>query len=70
MVDKIGYSIYFVVVSFLMAILAHIIFMFTFVNSFIPVILLGTSLAILSTSLWPMVSMIVSTDKLATAYGL
>jgi len=50
--------------------IAHGLLMFTFINSFIPVILLGASLSLLAVSLWPMVSIIIPKHQLATAYGL
>lgn len=70
LVDLIGHNLHCVIVSFLLVIAAHLLFMFTYVNSFVAVVLVGTSLSLIYASLWPMVSMIVPSEKLATAYGL
>lgn len=44
--------------------------LFTFVNSFIPVVVLALSLSIVATTLWPMVSDLVPQSKLGSAYGM
>ena len=69
-VDIVGYNLYCVLISFFMVIAAHLVFMFTYVNSFVPVLLVGLSLSLIYAALWPMVSMIVPSHQLATAYGL
>ena len=51
-------------------IVAHCMLMFTFINSFVPVLLLGASLSLMAVALWPMVSIIIPKHQLATAYGL
>lgn len=69
-VDIVGYNLYCVLASFVMVLCGHLIFMFTYVNSFVPVVILGLSLSLIYASLWPMVSMVVPNNQLATAYGL
>ncbi len=69
-VDKTGRNTLWVVISAVIAILSHFMLLFTFINSFLPVITLAISLAILATSLWPMVSDLVPNHQLGTAYGL
>lgn len=69
-VDLTGYNLYWIVLSLVTATAAHAVFMFTFINSFVPVVMLGMSLSLIYASLWPMVSVIVSNHQLATAYGL
>ncbi|CAF0723161.1 unnamed protein product [Brachionus calyciflorus] len=69
-VDSTGYNLYWVIFSIVLALASHIILLFSFVNSFIPVLMMGTSLSLLYASLWPMVSLIVAKNKLGTAYGL
>lgn len=70
LVDRVGYNLYWINLSVLAALAAHLIFIFSFLNSFIPVMMLGMALSLVYASLWPMVSVIVSNHQLATAYGL
>jgi hypothetical protein len=69
-VDWTGYNLLWVILSILMAILSHVLLMFTYINSFVPVLILGTSLSLLYASLWPMVALIVPKAQLGTAYGM
>ena len=70
LVDKTGYNIIWVIFSNVLAIGSHVLLMFSFFNSFVATILLGTSLSLLATSLWPMVSLLVKKNQLGTAFGL
>jgi hypothetical protein len=69
-VDWTGYNLGWVILAILMAILSHVFLIFTFINSFVPVLILGMSLSLLYASLWPMVALIVPKAQLGTAYGL
>ena len=70
LVDRTGYNLTWVIVSILLSAMAHGLFIFTFLCSYIPVLMLGVSLSILYASLWPMVSFIVPAHHLGTAFGL
>lgn len=70
LVDRTGHNTIWVISSCVLAIISHVLMLFTFLNSFIPVIMLAVSLAILATALWPMVSELVPSHQLGTAYGL
>jgi hypothetical protein len=65
-----NHNIYWVVCSLVLGILSHGLLLFTFVSVYIPIVLLSVSLSILASSIWPMLSMIVPKNQLATAYGL
>jgi Na+/melibiose symporter-like transporter len=69
-VDATGYNLSWVIGSICLATLSHVVFMFTFWNSFLPVLMLGISLSAMYASFWPMVSFIVPTHHLGTAFGL
>lgn len=70
LVDRTGYNTLWAIVSLILAIISHCLLMFTFINSFVPVLLLGASLSLMAVALWPMVSIIIPKHQLATAYGL
>ena len=70
MVDKTGHNTLWVLASCAVALASHAAMLFTFINSFIPVIALAASLALLATALWPMVSDLVPQHQISTAYGL
>lgn len=69
-VDQTGYNMAWVIFGITLATTAHSMFILTFMNSFLPVLLLGMSLSILYASLWPMVSFVVPIHHLGTAFGL
>lgn len=70
LVDLSGYNIIWVIISLLMSLTAHCLFMLTFLNSYVPILLLGMSLSLSYASLWPMASLIVPKNQLGTAYGM
>jgi MFS family permease len=69
-VDSTGYNLIWVILSIVLAMISHLILMFTFLNSFVPVLILGASLSLLYASLWPMVSLVVPNNQLSSAFGL
>ncbi len=44
--------------------------MFTFLNTFVPIFILGSSLSLSYASLWPLISFIVPAAQLSSAYGI
>ena len=69
-VDRTGHNTLWVVSACVVALAAHSVMLFTFVNSFVPVIVLALSLSVIATALWPMVSDLVPLNKLGSAYGM
>lgn len=69
-IDRTGYNTLWLIASCFIALGAHSVMLFTFVNSFIPVTVLALSLSIVATTLWPMVSDLVPQSKLGSAYGM
>jgi len=48
----------------------HGMLAFTFINPWVPMIILGFSYSILASALWPMVAMVVAKNQIGTAYGI
>ena len=70
LIDLTGYNTLWVNGAILGTIGAHFLLTFTFVNPFVPMVLMGISYSLVAASLWPMVSLIVPKQQLGTAYGL
>lgn len=70
LVNYTGKNLVWVFSSLIVGIISHALLMFTFVNVFIPVILLSVSFSVMSTALWPMISVVIPKHQIATAYGL
>ena len=70
LVDRTGFNVIWAIISLVTGILSHGLLMFTDLNVFVPVLLLGSSLSLMAVALWPMVSIIIPKHQLATAYGL
>jgi MFS family permease len=70
LVDYFGFNLIWVIGALILGTLSHFLLMFTFMNVFIPVILLSVSFSIMCAALWPIVPMIIRRHQLATAYGL
>jgi len=70
LVDYTGCNLVWLIGALALGTLAHCLLMFTFLNVFIPVILLSVSFSIICAALWPIVPMLIGKHQLATAYGL
>ncbi len=70
LIDLTGYNTLWVNGAICGTILAHFLLAFTFLNPFVPMVVMGLSYSLLAASLWPMVSLIVPKQQLGTAYGL
>ncbi|ETO21391.1 transporter belonging to the MFS superfamily [Reticulomyxa filosa] len=78
-VDRIGRRAELLLVSAISLGLAHILFAFTEVNPFVPLVILGIACmifcfvlfySIYASAIWPSISLVVNENKLGTAYGL
>jgi MFS family permease len=70
LIDMIGFNTVWVIAAICGTIGAHALMCFTFVNPFVPMVIMGLSYSLLAASLWPMVALIVPKQQLGTAYGL
>ncbi|RXG72516.1 Major facilitator superfamily domain-containing protein 1 [Armadillidium vulgare] len=64
LVDKTGRNIMWVFIAVLVSLGSHCLLAFTFLNPFIPMVILGLAYSLLASSLWPMVSLILPDHQL------
>uniref|UniRef100_A0A6G1SPV0 Lysosomal dipeptide transporter MFSD1 n=1 Tax=Aceria tosichella TaxID=561515 RepID=A0A6G1SPV0_9ACAR len=69
-VDKVGRNLIFLLVSCILVLGSHMLMAVTFINQWIPMIALGIGYSIMSSSLWPLVTLVVPQQQLGTAYGV
>jgi MFS family permease len=69
-IDAVGRYSKLIIVAISGVMAAHFLLTFTFINPFVGVILMAVSYSLLSTSLWPMIALIVPKHQLGTAYGM
>lgn len=70
MVDMTGRNIVWVFMATIITIISHSMLAFTFVNPWIPMILMGVGYSVLACALWPMVALVIPEHQLGTAYGI
>lgn len=68
-VDRVGRNLFWVMLAVILTLGSHLILAFTFINPWIPMIILGLGYSLLACALWPMVAFLVPLHQLATAYG-
>ncbi|XP_059159544.1 major facilitator superfamily domain-containing protein 1-like [Physella acuta] len=69
-IDKTGKNIFWVIGGISLALVSHMMLAFTFVNPYIPMVVLGFSYSVLASSIWPLVAFVVPNKQLGTAYGI
>ncbi|RWS14286.1 Major facilitator superfamily domain-containing protein 1-like protein [Dinothrombium tinctorium] len=69
LIDFTGRNLIWVFVAVLITLASHLIFAFTLLNPWIPMVLLGLGYSVLACALWPMVSLVIPEHQLGTAYG-
>ncbi|XP_059159545.1 major facilitator superfamily domain-containing protein 1-like [Physella acuta] len=69
-IDKTGKNIFWVISGILLALVSHMMLAFTFVNPYIPMVVLGLSYSVLASAIWPLVAFVVPRKQLGTAYGM
>uniref|UniRef100_T1INA2 Lysosomal dipeptide transporter MFSD1 n=1 Tax=Strigamia maritima TaxID=126957 RepID=T1INA2_STRMM len=70
LIDRTGRNVIWVFFAVLLTILSHGTLAFTFINPFVPMVLMGISYSMLASGLWPMVAFIIPAHQLGTAYGI
>jgi len=69
-IDRLGMNVFWVGAGTVLTIGCHAAMAFTFINPFVPMVILGLSYSILASALWPMVALVVAKHQLGTAYGI
>jgi hypothetical protein len=69
-IDRIGYNLYWLILSSIGVLATHSIFEFTFLTPVVGCILLGLSYSVLSATFWSTIPKVIETKYLATAFGL
>lgn len=69
-IDKSGRNVGWIIFSISTTIGAHLLLAFTMLNPYIGMVLMGLSYALLASSLWPLVAIIIPEYQLGTAYGI
>ena len=70
LIDKAGRNVTWVLVAVTASAVAHGVLAFTFLNPYLPIILLGMSYSILSSALWSLPALLVPDRQLGTAFGI
>jgi len=70
LVDRMGRNITWVFISCCSTLVVHLMMAFTFINPYVPMVLMGISYSVLASSLWPMVALILPENQLGTGYGI
>lgn len=69
-VDKKGKSASLMIYGSIILIIVHLLFAFTMLTPYIPMVMLGIAFSLVPAAMWPSVARIVDENKLGTAYGL
>ncbi len=69
LIDKTGRNITYVFVSVVFTMVCHITLAFSFMNPYIPIVVMGLSYSLLASALWPIAALIIPEYQLGTAYG-
>ncbi|XP_059159546.1 major facilitator superfamily domain-containing protein 1-like [Physella acuta] len=69
-IDKTGKNIFWVISGILLALVSHMMLAFTFVNPYIPMVIMGLAYSVLASAVWPLVAFVVPKQHLGTAYGI
>ncbi|XP_050425952.1 major facilitator superfamily domain-containing protein 1-like [Adelges cooleyi] len=69
-IDKTGRNVFWVFISVLGTLVAHMLLTFTFINPYVAMLTMGTSYSMLASALWPLIAMVVPEYQMGTAYGI
>ncbi len=69
LIDRTGRNVSYVYGAVTASLISHCLLALTFVNPYVPIIILGLAYSLLASALWPMCTYIVSSDQLGTAFG-
>nr|XP_022914161.1 major facilitator superfamily domain-containing protein 1-like isoform X2 [Onthophagus taurus] len=70
LIDKAGRNLTFVVISIITTAIAHSIIIFTYLNPYVGMAIMGIGYSLLASGLWPLVALLVPEHHLGTAYGI
>ncbi|XP_055868453.1 major facilitator superfamily domain-containing protein 1-like [Biomphalaria glabrata] len=70
LIDKIGKNVFWVIIGIVVTLGCHMMLAFSFINPYVPMVIMGLSYSVLASALWPMVSLIIPGHQLGTAYGI
>ncbi|CAG5134655.1 unnamed protein product, partial [Candidula unifasciata] len=70
LIDKTGKNVFWVLLGVIVTLGCHMSLAFSFINPYIPMVIMGLSYSVLASALWPMVSLIIPSYQLGTAYGI
>ncbi|BFZ06095.1 hypothetical protein BsWGS_09134 [Bradybaena similaris] len=70
LIDKIGKNVFWVLLGIVLTLGCHMTLAFSFINPYIPMVIMGLSYSVLASALWPMVALIIPSYQLGTAYGI
>ena len=70
LIDKTGKNISWVLVAVALSAIAHGLLAFTYLNPYLPIILLGVAYSILASALWSLPALLVQDHQLGTAFGI
>ncbi|KJE89648.1 hypothetical protein CAOG_01085 [Capsaspora owczarzaki ATCC 30864] len=69
LVDRTGRNLTWVIAATAVTVGCHVMMAFTFINPYVPIIIMGFAYSVLACALWPIVSLVVPEHQLGTAYG-
>ena len=69
-IGEVGCTIFFLMAAISMTWIAHSVLAFTLINPWSVIVLFGLANAMVASMLWPMVSKVVPSNYLGTAYGV
>jgi MFS family permease len=69
-INRVGYSLFWLILGVFLAFLAHCIIAFTFMSPYLGLFIMGISVSLFGTSSDPLVPVAVKPDKLGAALGL
>uniref|UniRef100_A0A0B7AKB9 Lysosomal dipeptide transporter MFSD1 n=1 Tax=Arion vulgaris TaxID=1028688 RepID=A0A0B7AKB9_9EUPU len=70
LIDRLGRNVFWVILGIILTLGCHMTLAFSFINPFVPMVIMGLSYSVLASALWPMVSLIIPAQQLGTAYGI
>ncbi|XP_062521615.1 major facilitator superfamily domain-containing protein 1-like [Corticium candelabrum] len=68
-IDRFGKNVFWVIAAVVITLGSHSLLAFTFINPWIPMVIMGVGYSMLACALWPMVAFVLPEQQLGTAYG-
>ena len=69
LIDKTGRNMLYVFTSIVATMIGHGFLAFTYLNPYVPIVLIGLAYSLLASALWPIAALIIPEYQLGTAYG-